>query len=348
MRQFYKNLLDTKWLQEVFIFLVLFVLTTLNAWHGIKNVEDLAKSVVYFLILYAHAQLHRFVLLPWLFGKRNYASYIACTVLLILLFSFILYITDWYWINYWVQSVKINRLEIYFYHTGTCMLSLIAMMAPFLMMHFYHQQKIQAATQASLDRMELKNLHAQLNPHFLFNTFNNLYGISLSEPSRIPDLILQVSKLMRYQVGSSGRERVLLEDELDFIESYIGLEEERVGARCDIRYEYENHSVGGPFFIAPQLLISFIENAFKHGTNSVAASFVEIKISIRSLELEMQVCNSIPKKMNPRATPTGTGLKNAAQRLAILYGDRHTLTIQPGPEKYTINLKLPLTLRQDA
>lgn len=348
MRLLNKQLLEVKWIQEVLVFIILFILVTLNAWHYIKSLEDLTKAVVYFLILYAHMQLHRVFLLPLFFRKGRYVLYAVFTIVLLLLFSFILYLTDFYWIYYWVQANRINKPEIYFYHTGTCALSLIAMLSPFVLLSYYQEQKKQAGLINSVSQMQLKNLHAQLNPHFLFNTFNNLYGISLNDPARVPDLILQVSKLMRYQLEGGAGEWVKLEDELDFIEGYIELEEERVGNRCDIKYEYGREGGSETYYITPLLLISFIENAFKHGTNSIANSFVYINVFVKKLALEMEVINSIPFNKNTSNPSMGIGIKNAIQRLDILYGGKYELTMEPGNDEYRVRLVLPLTVSKHA
>jgi len=345
MQPIKKSLFEIRWVQEVLVFFILFILINLNAWHTITGFEDVAKAVTYFLILYVHVQLHRFILLPKLLNKGKYLLYIVCTGILTLIFSAILFLTDVYWIFYGVEFLRNNEWSVYFYHFGTCSLSLIAMLAPFLVVRYYQEQKKQAALQMAVNQMGLKNLTAQLNPHFLFNTFNNLYGISLNDPSRVPDIIMQVSKLMRYQLESNSKEWVTLGEELAFIESYIELEEERVGQRCEIKYEYEIDTADESFLIAPLLLISLIENAFKHGTNTIAGSFVYISILVKNAVFNMQITNSIPHTTNNGNYSTGIGLKNTKQRLDILYADKHKLTICPGPEKYSVDLILPLILR---
>jgi LytS/YehU family sensor histidine kinase len=342
-----KNLLEIRWLQEVLIFFILFILITLNAWHTVTSLGDVGKAVTYFLILYVQVQLHRFILLPNLINKGKPLVYFICTGLLILFFSAALYASDFYWINNREQTVSITNLNIYFYHVGTCSLGLIAMLAPFLVSSYYLQQKRQSAIEISMNRMELKSLTAQLNPHFLFNTFNNLYGISLNDPSRVPDIILQVSKLMRYQLNINNKDLVALDDELGFIEGYIELEEERVGQRCTIKYEYDTDAPGEEYLIAPLLLISFIENAFKHGANNIADSFVHINIYVKEAVFNMQVINSLPYAVN-RDNSMGIGLKNTIQRLNILYTDKYKLVTEPGLEKYSVHLMLPLILKKNA
>jgi len=336
------KVLETRWVQEVLILVASFILISLNGWRGIQNLETALQAVVYFAILYTHVTLHRFYLLPLLFKKR-YVVYGILSVLLIFLFSSLLYVTGVYWVYPWIGILKETRFEIYLYHVGTCTLSLIAILGSFILLHFYREQKKEASLQLSLNEMELKLLHSQLNPHFLFNTFNNLYSVSLHEPGRVPEFIMEISKLMRYHIESYSREHATLEEELSFIESYIVLEEERVGNNCEVKYNYVSDDTSNQSQLPPLLLIPFIENAFKHSATMQGKYFVHINITVQQAMLYMQVINSIPKTKNSYAKSTGLGLKNIKQRLELLYGEKCQLTIQHTTDQFTVNLQLPLT-----
>jgi len=340
------KVLEKKWVQEVLILVASFILVTLNGWRGIKNIETGLQALLYFAILYLHVIVHRFALLPILF-KKKYVLYITCSILLILIFSGILYVTGVNWIYTWVEILKVNEFEVFLYHVGTCILSLIAILGTFILLQFYRDQKKQASLQLSINEMELKVLHSQLNPHFLFNTFNNLYGISLNEPSRVPEFVLEVSNLMRYHIESYSLNRAKLEDELAFIESYIVLEEERVGERCQVKYNYTNHSKALQFELPPLLLIPFIENAFKHSSTADENSFVSITIEVQASLLAMSVVNSIPKLKSNYSKSTGLGLKNIKQRLELLYDDKYSLDINTTPTQYNVKLLLPLVNPQE-
>ena len=222
------------------------------------------------------------------------------------------------------------------------------MLTPFLLLYLYTEQKKKVAAQLAMNQMELKVLQSQLNPHFLFNTFNNIYGISLQHPSSVPDLILQVSKLMRYQLESHTHQWVNLGNELSFIEGYIALEEERLGSRCAISYEYINETAGTSFFIAPLLLIAYIENAFKHGTGNVDGSFVNINIHVTNDMINMRIINSIPPERNKNDGFMGVGLKNAKHRLNLLYEGKYKLDINSNSDAYSVNLVLPLIKHKNA
>jgi len=337
------NILEQRWLQELLVVTTLFTLFTLNEWTYISSWDDLWSGIAYFGILYAHAQVHRFLLLPILLDRHKPLPYITYSLLLLLVFSAILHVVSIYWIYPDCFLYKSAAQDTFIFHVATSALTLIAMLTPFLVLRFYRQQKREAMSRICVNEMELNLLRSQLNPHFMFNMFNNLYGISLKEPERMPDLILQVSQLMRYQVENNSRMWVSLADELAFIESCIALEEERVSRRCKIHYEYENNSAKEYDQIAPMILIPFIENAFKHGTNSMESCYVCISIHVKDACLQMEIVNSIPKNAEISKVSTGIGLQNARQRLNILYpGTKHRLTIETTQTEYKVTLALRL------
>jgi LytS/YehU family sensor histidine kinase len=150
---------------------------------------------------------------------------------------------------------------------------------------------------------------------------------------------MHVSQLMRYQLESNERQCVPLEDEVNFISSYIQLEKERVGYRCNITFT-SNVDSENTYKIPPMLLISFIENAFKHGTCSIEKCFVEITVSVKEGKLELLVRNSIPEKKN-EVVSTKIGIKNTTERLKLQYGSNYTLDIKED-RIFTVNLQLQL------
>ena len=114
--------------------------------------------------------------------------------------------------------------------------------------------------------MELNYLKEQVNPHFLFNSLNSIYSLSRQQSPETPELVMQLSELMRYQLESSKKDTVLLKEELEFIENYLLLEEKRLSDRCNVEFLIEGDLSG--LRIAPMLLIPFVENAVKHGAQS--------------------------------------------------------------------------------
>lgn len=337
-----KNILERFWLQELIIFVTLYILYTLTEWRDIPDWKQVGEASWYFILLYIHVQIHRFFLLPILLDEQKPLAYAVLTTITIFCVSAVLYFLSVFGFGC-DFLLKFGVLESIIYQLAATTVSLIGMITPFILLRFYREQKKQATSQLCWNHMELTVLRSQLNPHFMFNTFNNLYGISLKEPERLPDLILQVSQLMRYQLENQSKWWVSLKDELVFVESYIALEEERVGRRCDIQYEFEENGLGTHDQIAPMMLSPFIENAFKHGANSIESCFVHIRIAVKDAWLEMEISNSIPKSVDVSQVSTGIGLQNAQQRLNIIYpGKKHRLLIETTPTKYKVNLALQL------
>jgi|SRR6218665_2177146 len=335
-----RKTVENKWLQEISVLLFTFVLFSLNDWMLISSWNNLWKGVTYFIILYTHAQLNRIFLLPVLLEKGKPLTYALMSIGLVLLFSGILYEVATLWLYKNCYLYKDIKQQSYIYHLATMVATSICIMGPLLLLKYYREQR-KVEQEAVLTReVQLNSLRSQLNPHFLFNTFNTLYGVSLQYPDRVSDLLMQASQLMRYQLDSGSKKCVSLKDEIGFIESYINLEKERVGHRCDVEFIQlvENPA---QYKMPVMLLVAFIENAFKHGTCSVEQCFVSVSLKMENDLFVMDVHNSVPRK-KPDVVSTGIGLKNSKQRLAILYHDRHKLDINETDRDFQVHLELKI------
>src|SRR6218665_472656 len=341
MRVRFENILENKWYQEAGILAFAFTLfATKNDWIVFRSFHDILPAICYFLILYFHAQTNRFLLLPILFKDQRPLVYILFTVVLAFLFSVILFEFSTSWIYESSYLYRFSHQKSYQYQLASVVGTLICVLGPTTFLKFYSDQKKQANEALLLNQMQLNSLKNQLNPHFLFNTFNTLYGISLEFPERTPDLIMKVSQLMRYQVESNTKQCVSVEDEVSFISSYIQLEKERVGYRCEINYECKI-DCENTYKISPMLLIAFVENAFKHGTCAIENCFVHIFIFVKEGKLRLKIVNSIPEKKNP-VTSTKIGIKNTTERLKLIHGDSYKLDIKEDKKIFTVTLEMQL------
>lgn len=339
MNKYIKSILEKKWWQELFILTFSFVLFTLNDWILIKSWRGVWSGCAYFLLLYSHAQLNRFFLLPILLKKHKPLLYIVSSLALLSVFSLFLYEVATLWIYKNCFLYKTSEQKSYIFQAATLVATLICILSVTLILKFYRDSKKLDNEKLLYNRAQLNSLKEQLNPHFLFNTFNTLYGISLQFPERTPELIMHVSQLMRYQLESHETQCVPLEDEINFVSSYVELEKERLGYRCNITLN-TSIDLENTYKIPPMLLICFIENAFKHGTCTAENCFVDIDINVHNDRLEFMVKNSIPvKKKN--IVSTKIGLKNTKERLKLLYGNDHELTIEENGT-YTATLKVKL------
>ncbi|MBS1600150.1 MAG: histidine kinase [Bacteroidetes bacterium] len=200
------------------------------------------------------------------------------------------------------------------------------------------EQQLTIEFKKKLTEMELQVLKAQLNPHFYFNTLNNLYGLTIIDPKKAPDAILKLSDIMEYIIYDCKNEKVLLGKELKFISSYIELER--------LRYENDAHislninGGGDGKMIAPLLLIQFVENAFKHGMeHHKTASYMQVDIAIEGNGLFFKSVNSVRQKADSNH---GLGLTNVKKRLQMLYPGKHHLMIDRTVSEFIVELHLDL------
>lgn len=187
---------------------------------------------------------------------------------------------------------------------------------------------------------EVSYLKAQINPHFLFNTLNSLYALTLQKSNEAPNAVLKLSSIMRYVVTESSQEFVTLDKELNYIRDYIELQKLRLDHSVSLSFEVKGTSMGRA--IAPLILIPFIENAFKYGINPDENSFIEITIEIEEQILKMNVKNSIVAAEIDEEFKTEEGLKNTQKRLDLIYSGKYDLVVTEDKKTYEVNLKIDL------
>lgn len=186
---------------------------------------------------------------------------------------------------------------------------------------------------------ELSYLKAQIHPHFLFNSLNSIYALAISQHTETADAIVKLSDIMRYVTQDAGALLVPLEKEIDYLSNYIDLQQLRCNDKVELQYsvkgDLKNHQ------IAPLLLISFIENAFKYGISNHEPSQIRIHIRVHEGTLDMLVGNSIHPSFE-NSDGTATGLHNTSRRLELQYPNKYQLTINQQPQYYEIHLFLQL------
>lgn len=195
---------------------------------------------------------------------------------------------------------------------------------------------------AEQSQNELQLLQSQLSPHFLFNTLNNLYGLSIAEPGKVPPLILQLSDLLRYSIYEAKELWVPLSDELVYIHNYIEFERIRLGERLDVTLAMEH--VPPNLKIAPMLLIVFVENAFKHSKNTTDPKIkieIELKLWGNTVLFSIKNTYDADQKLNNEMNKhSGLGLENVMKRLQLLYPETHELSIDSQDGWYKVMLQL--------
>jgi len=190
---------------------------------------------------------------------------------------------------------------------------------------------------------ELNFLKAQINPHFLFNTLNNLYYLAYTQSPNTMEVIEKLSQMMRYMIYDTNAARVPLSKEITYMENYISLEKLRLNNDVPITFAVHGNTTG--VLIVPLIFITFLENAFKHGvSNNNPQSWVKINIALQDKICTYTVANSKIKNTNTGAGErSGVGLQNVKRRLDLSYPNSYHLDVSETPDQYAVELKLTLT-----
>lgn len=188
---------------------------------------------------------------------------------------------------------------------------------------------------------ETKMLKSQLNPHFLFNALNNIYSLAQSKSDKTPEFVHKLSMLLSYVLYESDTERVLLEKEIKYIQSFVEFQLLKDDQLSNVYLDIDNIDLNKE--IAPLLLIAFIENCFKHSHfEKGGENGISIRIRTEESKLFFHCENSIPKVGHEKTALVGIGLENVKKRLELIYPERHELTIVKGELMYSVELMIEL------
>ena len=189
-------------------------------------------------------------------------------------------------------------------------------------------------------KSEVAYLKAQINPHFLFNTLNSLYALSLVKSDDAPNAILKLSSIMRYVVTKSSKDKVALKEELKYITDYLDLQKLRLTKKVMVDFKIEGSIEDQK--IAPLLLIPIIENCFKYGIDQNKECIIKIHIFINQNTVTLKTANKKLAKNINELEKTETGLNNIKKRLAILYANKHKLMVNEDVTYYKVQLIINL------
>lgn len=294
-------------------------------WHD-KVFQELFNGGVIILIAYIQVYIHNVLLYKKYFGKYNLRYVI----------SFVILFTSYFLINFFTQFAIMQNQSPVTMGISTFFIYLIG-----LGFYYIHKNILERnlffQTELIERDEEIRHLKAQLNPHFLFNALNNLYGTALTEPEETPDKILELSELLRYQIESSKKERVLLTDEIQFIKKYLSYEQNR---NPKLHIDFEIAIESNDVTLSPMLFIPFIENAIKYSSHTDTPSFsLSIKADKKKMVFKMK--NNFSKS-GRKFSGTNTGLSNTKKRLELMYRKNHQLIIKEENEIYMIDLIIKL------
>lgn len=246
------------------------------------------------------------------------------------------------------------RLEGATFSVGRNVLPFIhvaAIAASIKLLKFWYIQKRQTLeAEQQRTTAELKLLKAQLHPHFLFNTLNNLYSHTLEFSPKSPEIVLRLSQLLRFMIYESNSQRISLAREVGLLQDYITLEKLRYGDRLELSVNISGEVQ--KYQIAPLLLLPFLENAFKHGTSKqIDQCWISLDLSLEEGVMGFKLINSVdpidPATEDKNVQVGGVGLENVKKRLDILYRGNYNLEYQKMEEVYVVNLKLRLEVLEE-
>ncbi len=288
---------------------------------------------------------HLYVLVPRLLNNKKYIPYFLITASLVMLYSFcnftLLNALPETWLQQLMQRFVHRITPMYDVLEGVIVL-LLTYALKYTLIAFITQTELLRLQKEKL-QLELNALKAQVNPHFLFNTLNNLYSLTLKNSSKSSEVVLKLSDIMRYVLYQSNEAMVPLSKELDFISNYVELQRIRYPENYKIEYRVTGDING--LMIAPLLLIDFIENGFKHGLDKrFNDGWMNIAISIDQNNLYFDAINSKGLTDEGGIIPScnGIGLANIKKRLELIYRGKSELKIEDGEEEYHVHLKLEL------
>lgn len=286
-----------------------------------------------------------YLLMPILYDRRRYVTYICCLFFLLMagalakrFYAFAI------WIPLENMSHPANKMPTEFWipvrvmQNTALIFPVVAVTMVFkLLINAYQQEKRLRAIERENFNTEISLLKAQINPHFFFNTLNSLYFLTMEGSPKSPELIMHLSKLMRYMLYETSTSQVLLTDEIAHLENYIAIEQMRFSERLELSFLYSGEIDGQ--WIAPLILLPFVENAFKHGIEN-NGGWVTIDLKINEKRLYLKVENSFAEVADPGHQ--GIGLKNVKRRLELIYPTQHVLDIKQDNNIYQVDLKISL------
>ena len=315
---------------------------TFGLWFTLT--EELFNIVFYMIIVY----INLLILIPRYLQKSSFLLYslslLTASVLIAPINALAMYLLNYQHPFY--QEYITSNLQIYFlsgfFIAGA---STVFKIMTDWMKHGREKTRLRNEKLVS----ELKFLRSQINPHFLFNTLNNIYSLALVKSDQTPEVILKLSDMLRYMLYECNEPRVALDKEIQYIQNYLELERIRQSEHTKMEFELEGETKG--MVIAPLLFTPFLENAIKHGVNKVIENpCIRIHLQVNNGILHFEISNSKPEDEpgeQLRKKVGGIGLVNVERRLKLLYPDKYHLKIENTKTKYHIFLDLKIDKKND-
>lgn len=334
-----------RWLYHI-IFWLLYIVFISFLFYCIYRINDIKFYLLiplFFPCEIALVYINLYILMPRLLFARKYAQYALFMLLAVALIAciniFIHRLNVWLGCIYYSSSTQFTVANLF--ARAFELFSLISITTGIKLAKDWllHLQWIQEKEKQFLET-ELNFLKSQIQPHFFFNTLNNLYSLTLKKSDQAPEIVLKLSDLMSYMLYESNVPQTPVSREIAYLKNYIDVEQLRFGDRLQLRFDVEGAVEQA--YIPPMLLILFVENSFKHGARHIVHTIhINLLLKVEEEYLYFTVSNPVPE--TPGADKhTGIGLKNVQRRLELLYGHNYSLIADQKNNTYIVSLKIPV------
>ncbi|MCP3932888.1 MAG: hypothetical protein GY705_27770 [Bacteroidetes bacterium] len=321
------------------LWLILFMINFMAELPGEGVIDAILYSLTGTAYLIPIVYLHYFKLLPLFHQGKRWVYFTATFVLISLI------ITIYYFIDVFIHPNYSDELLFRDYFTYDFLLSIIVVIVSSLyyFVEAWHENiKTESLLRNEKLQAELNFLKSQINPHFLFNTLNNIYSYAQTGNKKTAPMLERLSSILRYMVYDCGEDRVPLNKELNAVEDLLEINKMKNSEQRNIKLSV--NGVKGFHLIAPLIIVNIVENACKHSDAvSNPKGFIDVRLSVDKMDNCLcEISNSIKKKVLTASKYGGVGFENVKKRLDLQYGESHTLEEVKNENKYHLKLNIPL------
>jgi two-component system LytT family sensor kinase len=300
-----------------------------------ENIQ--VSFILHNALIAAFFYLNMLLLMPFVLEKKGWLFYVVAGTASVVVFTLVShFVRDAFLIREVRRAPRLRSFQYFGLAFPYLMAWVFSTSVKFSMNYLMLERRRKESENENL-KSELSLLRSQISPHFMFNVLNSLTALARKKSDGLEPVIIKLSQLMRYTIYHSAVPRVALETELEYLQNYIDLQRLRFGQHIVINFGKKIEQPG--FQIEPMLLISFVENAFKHGSALVTDPSIDISIECNNGVLKFDVRNRFVEKTHKDETH-GVGLRNVKRRLELLYENKYELNIKDAEPWFIVNLTL--------
>lgn len=348
IRLFFDTLFFKHLLFWIAVFTYYMVTLEPKYYSSFQEALEYKLGLVFIQVLVAYSCL--FILIPrYLTPKKNIKLVIGFLFLLLIIFAFFVCLMEFYYQPKFFEPTNIEAaynsskgFRSHIFNLQSFTGKSVKFLTPTVLLviaKFYKDQQKYLQLNEQKKITELTLLKHQLNPHFLFNTLNNLYALSIDKSDQAPEVVERLSEMLDYMLYGCNEKYVPIQKEIELLDNYLALEKVRYGKRVAILFD---KNINKNIKIAPLILLTFLENAFKHG---VSQELKEARISIKIAEIDNNICFSMENSISETkvtSTKPCIGITNVKKQLELLYPREYSLDLIEDKNSFKVRLKLPV------